>query len=81
LSNILAHSGKFAASKHSPMALDRIDIAILDTLQKDGRISNARWPKGRPVAVGLFAAARQSGEGGAIRGYHARLSNTALGHG
>jgi DNA-binding Lrp family transcriptional regulator len=23
------------------MSLDRIDIAILDTLQKDGRISNA----------------------------------------
>ncbi len=30
---------------HNPKALDRIDLTILDTLQKDGRISNSALAK------------------------------------
>jgi Lrp/AsnC family leucine-responsive transcriptional regulator len=63
------------------MPLDRIDIAILDCSAEgwqDTQCGTGR--EGRPVAVGLFTPARQSGEIGTIRGYHARLSNAALGH-
>lgn len=61
--------------------LDRIDIAILERLQKDGRISNATLAD----AVGLSQSACSRRldnleKGGAIKGYHAQLSNAALGH-
>lgn len=64
------------------MKLDKIDIAILDTLQKDGRISNAALAE----AAGLSQSACSRRldileKNGVIRGYHARLSNAALGHG
>ena len=64
------------------MSLDRIDIAILETLQKEGRISNTALAE----RVGLSQSAcsrRLDGleKSGVIRGYHARLSNAALGHG
>jgi DNA-binding Lrp family transcriptional regulator len=63
------------------MPLDRIDIAILEALQKDGRISNAALAE----KVGLSQSAcsrRLDGleKQGVVRGYHARLSNAALGH-
>lgn len=61
--------------------LDRIDIAILTALQKDGRMSNANLAD----AVGLSQSACSRRldileKSGVIRGYHARLSNTALDH-
>lgn len=64
------------------MNLDKIDIAILDTLQKDGRISNAALAD----AAGLSQSACSRRldileKNGVVRGYHARLSNAALGHG
>ena len=63
------------------MSLDRIDIAILETLQKDGRISNAALAE--TVGLSQSACSRRLDmleRSGAIRGYHARLSNDAVGH-
>jgi DNA-binding Lrp family transcriptional regulator len=63
------------------MPLDRIDIAILDTLQKDGRISNAALAE--KVGLSQSACSRRLDnleKTGVIRGYHARLSSAALGH-
>lgn len=64
------------------MALDRIDIAILEALQADGRMSNATLAE--KVGLSQSACSRRLDlleKGGTIRGYHARLSNSALGHG
>jgi DNA-binding Lrp family transcriptional regulator len=63
------------------MSLDRIDIAILDTLQKDGRISNAALAE--KVGLSQSACSRRLDnleQSGVISGYHARLSNAALDH-
>ena len=63
------------------MPLDRIDIAILETLQKDGRIPNAALAE--KVGLSQSACSRRLDnleKSGTIRGYHARLSNAALGH-
>lgn len=63
------------------MALDKIDLAILDALQKDGRISNAALAE--TVGLSQSACSRRLDileREGVIRGYHARLSNAALGH-
>ena len=63
------------------MALDRIDIAILDTLQKHGRISNAALAE--KVGLSQSACSRRLDnleQSGVISGYHARLSNAAQGH-
>lgn len=63
------------------MHLDAIDRAILTELQRDGRMPNATLAE----RVGLSPSAcsrRLDGleKAGIIRGYHARLSNRALGH-
>jgi DNA-binding Lrp family transcriptional regulator len=63
------------------MQLDRIDIAILDTLQREGRISNASLAD--RVGLSQSACSRRLDnleKEGVIAGYHARLSNAALGH-
>ncbi|TWG95510.1 DNA-binding Lrp family transcriptional regulator [Mesorhizobium sp. J18] len=63
------------------MALDRIDIAILDTLQQDGRISNAALAE--KIGLSQSACSRRLDNlerSGVIRGYHAELSNAALGY-
>ncbi len=63
------------------MSLDRIDVAILKALQEDGRISNAALAE--KVGLSQSACSRRLAaleESGVIRGYHARLSNKALGH-
>lgn len=63
------------------MDLDRIDLAILDALQKDGRISNAGLAE--KVGLSQSACSRRLGHletEGVIRGYHARISNAALDH-
>ncbi|MEW9808020.1 Lrp/AsnC family transcriptional regulator [Mesorhizobium marinum] len=62
------------------MPLDRIDIAILEALQKDGRMSNAALAE--TVGLSQSACSRRLDnleKSGVIRGYHARLSNAALG--
>ena len=62
------------------MSLDRIDIAILDNLQKDGRMSNATLAE--KVGLSQSACSRRLDileKSGVIRGYHARLSNKMLG--
>ena len=64
------------------MMLDKIDIAILEALQADGRMPNAALAE--KVGLSQSACSRRLDileKGGAIRGYHARLSNAALGHG
>ncbi|MCI5073830.1 Lrp/AsnC family transcriptional regulator [Oricola sp.] len=63
------------------MELDSIDLSILATLQADGRISNVALAE----AVGLSPSACSRRldaleKSGAIRGYHARVSNKALGY-
>ena len=61
--------------------LDTIDIAILRTLQENGRISNANLAE--KVGLSPSACSRRLDileKSGAIRGYHARLSNKALNH-
>lgn len=63
------------------MNLDAIDRSILKRLQQDGRISNANLAE----AVGLSPSACSRRldaleKAGVIRGYHARLSNRALGY-
>src|SRR5690606_20004458 len=63
------------------MSLDRIDIAILEALQQDGRMPNAALSE--KVGLSQSACSRRLDnleKSGVIRGYHARLSSTALGH-
>ncbi|CAN5300785.1 Lrp/AsnC family transcriptional regulator [soil metagenome] len=62
------------------MELDRVDAAILSTLQADGRISNQALADG----VGLSPSAclrrvRRLEEAGVITGYHALLARRAVG--
>ena len=62
------------------MELDRIDLAILKSLQEDGRISNAALAE--KVGLSQSACSRRLDileKSGAIKGYHARISNAALG--
>lgn len=62
-------------------SLDRIDVAILDVLQQDGRISNAALAE--KVGLSQSACSRRLDnleKAGVIKGYHAQLSNAALGH-
>ncbi len=61
--------------------MDKIDIAILMELQNDGRISNAALAD--KVGLSQSACSRRLDmleKSGTVRGYHARLSNAALGH-
>lgn len=63
------------------MSLDKIDIAILEALQKDGRMPNAALSE--RVGLSQSACSRRLDnleKSGAIQGYHARLSNAVLGH-
>ncbi len=63
------------------MHLDKIDIAILDTLQREGRISNATLAD--RVGLSQSACSRRLDaleKSNVIEGYHARLSSAALGH-
>ena len=63
------------------MQLDAIDRAILTALQGDARMPNATLAE--QVGLSASACSRRLDaleRGGAIRGYHARLSNRALGH-
>ncbi|MEO0543113.1 MAG: Lrp/AsnC family transcriptional regulator [Pseudomonadota bacterium] len=63
------------------MNIDQIDRAILTELQRDGRVTNAALAE--KVGASPSACSRRLDaleKSGAIRGYHARLSNKALGH-
>jgi len=63
------------------LPLDRIDIAILEALQKDGRMPNAALAE--KVGLSQSACSRRLDnleKSGVIRGYHAQLSNAAVGH-
>lgn len=61
---------------HNP---DKTDIAILEILQKEGRISNAALSE--RVGLSQSACSRRLDileKSGVIRGYHARISHKAL---
>ena len=63
------------------MELDSIDLAILEALQADGRMSNAALAE--KVGLSPSACSRRLDnleKSGTIRGYHARVSNKALGY-
>ncbi len=63
-------------------SLDKIDIAILDTLQRNGRMSNATLAE--TVGLSQSACSRRLDileKSGVIKGYHARLSAAELGYG
>ena len=63
------------------MALDAIDHAILTELQRNGRMPNATLAE--KVGLSPSACSRRLDaleKSGTIRGYHARVSNRALGH-
>lgn len=63
------------------MQLDAMDLSILKALQKDGRMSNAALAE--TVGLSQSACSRRLDileKSGVIRGYHARISNAALGH-
>lgn len=64
-----------------PMTLDKIDLAMLDALQRDGRMSNAALAE--TVGLSQSACSRRLDileKAGVIAGYHAKLSNAALGN-
>lgn len=63
------------------MKLDTIDTAILKWLQVDGRMANATLAE--KVGLSPSACSRRLDaleKSGVIRGYHARLSNRAIGY-
>ncbi len=63
------------------MELDRIDILMLQALQENGRISNAELAD--KVGLSPSACSRRLDileKSGTISGYHARLSNKAIGY-
>lgn len=64
------------------MALDKLDIAILNQLQQDGRMSNSTLAE--RIGLSQSACSRRLDnleKSGVIKGYHARLSNAAMGYG
>lgn len=64
------------------MALDKIDIAILAALQRDGRMSNAALAEAAGLSQSACSRRLDNLEKtGVISGYHARLGNRALGFG
>lgn len=63
------------------MSRDRIDLAIMDALQRDGRMSNAALAE--KVGLSQSACSRRLDileRSGMIAGYHARISPTATGN-
>ncbi|WP_337879731.1 Lrp/AsnC ligand binding domain-containing protein [Rheinheimera sp.] len=68
------------SAKHRP--LDRIDMTILDTLQKDGRISNVELAKKVNLSPSpCIDRVRRLELDGYIEGFGARLSASKLGYG
>lgn len=63
------------------MELDTLDLSILKCLQNDGRMSNAALADS--VGLSQSACSRRLDileKSGVIKGYHARISNAAVGH-
>ncbi|KVF70994.1 AsnC family transcriptional regulator [Burkholderia sp. FL-7-2-10-S1-D7] len=62
--------------------LDRIDRGMLDMLQQDGRVSNARLAEAFSLSeTSCWRRLRRLEEAGLIAGYHARLDRRKLGLG
>jgi DNA-binding Lrp family transcriptional regulator len=78
----LLRTNKTFSKETRKLQLDRIDIAILEALQAEGRMPNAALAE--RVGLSQSACSRRLDnleKSGAIRGYHARLANGALGYG
>ena len=79
--NVFLRDRLYYSKKARLMELDALDFSILKNLQKDGRMSNAALAD----AVGLSQSACSRRldileKSGVINGYHAQISNAALGH-
>ncbi|WP_063549540.1 Lrp/AsnC family transcriptional regulator [Burkholderia territorii] len=62
--------------------LDRIDRGMLDMLQQDGRVSNARLAEAFSLSeTSCWRRLKRLEEAGLIAGYHARLDRRKLGFG
>ncbi|KWE92751.1 Lrp/AsnC family transcriptional regulator [Burkholderia territorii] len=62
--------------------LDRVDRGMLDMLQQDGRVSNARLAEAFSLSeTSCWRRLRRLEEAGLIAGYHARLDRRKLGFG
>ncbi|MBJ9623566.1 Lrp/AsnC family transcriptional regulator [Burkholderia multivorans] len=62
--------------------LDKIDRGMLDMLQRDGRVSNARLAEAFSLSeTSCWRRLRRLEEAGLIEGYHARLDRRKLGLG
>ena len=62
--------------------LDSIDCAILEALQRDGRLSNVELAQQVHLSPSAcLRRVKQLEESGLIEGYHARLSRQKLGYG
>ncbi|MET3819797.1 DNA-binding Lrp family transcriptional regulator [Burkholderia sp. PvR073] len=62
--------------------LDRIDRGMLDMLQQDGRVSNARLAEAFSLSeTSCWRRLKRLEEAGLIAGYHARLDRRKLGLG
>jgi len=62
--------------------LDRIDRGMLDMLQQDGRVSNARLAEAFSLSeTSCWRRLKRLEEAGLIEGYHARLDRRKLGLG
>jgi len=62
--------------------LDRVDRGMLDMLQQDGRVSNARLAEAFSLSeTSCWRRLRRLEEAGLIAGYHARLDRRKLGLG
>ncbi|AOI97915.1 MULTISPECIES: Lrp/AsnC family transcriptional regulator [Burkholderia] len=62
--------------------LDKIDRGMLDMLQQDGRVSNARLAEAFSLSeTSCWRRLRRLEEAGLIAGYHARLDRRKLGLG
>ncbi|MDN7905088.1 Lrp/AsnC family transcriptional regulator [Burkholderia diffusa] len=63
-------------------SLDKIDRGMLDMLQQDGRVSNARLAEAFSLSeTSCWRRLRRLEEAGLIAGYHARLDRRKLGLG
>ncbi|MEZ4589473.1 MAG: Lrp/AsnC family transcriptional regulator [Gemmatimonadales bacterium] len=63
-------------------AVDSTDLAILDLLQSDGRLSNAEVARRLGLATStVFERVRKLEQRGVIRGFQARVDPKAVGYG
>jgi DNA-binding Lrp family transcriptional regulator len=69
-----------ATPQDSPSSIDRVDMAILESVAADARVSNQRIAERVGIAPSTsLARLRSLRERGVIRGFHAEVNLAALG--